>query len=584
MSTTNSQDSDDEMEDCPICVEPFDESDRMFLPCQCNYRVCMFCVRRLMTEFDGRCPGCRSVYNEANFRIREIDPEEVERRKLREKQKNQEKLRQQQQASKQAASQIPQKGSGVAGGTAAAGGGRGGVAAGQGSAVARKTTTTSHLSPIGGPLGQQTNTSSEQENALAQQRKNLANVRVVQNHVVFVLGLPLSLAKEDILRRPEHFGQYGPIQKIVVGHPASAPGRTASASAHITFTRADDAREAIRGVDGVVVDGHQIRASFGTSRYCHSFLRGQQCPNPECLFLHQEVDPSAQTLNRPASGTTGSPAIGANLQPQQQQTSQQLSVVGGNTSSSTFGGTDPFALENVPEPLNGIDIAQYEKTRTRPSGTTVAGATPLTPQVHGSRAPGFGRPLASPSGTISATSSPLAGPSSVPTNGSPVTSNGVPHSQQTVSYDCALSLVADLVMSRATMSDDLRRKLSWVTGPRAKSNQFSGLECILSGPAPLFIAPTIANSENTDPSQQTTSGEEDNVPVKGGDGGSSTTGPSQVADKTSSTNTSDKQQQSTTNTTKDSDLTNKDKKLTRKNKKAAFAAQNRIGGDPTDAY
>jgi hypothetical protein len=39
----------------------------------------MFCVRRIMTEFDGRCPGCRSAYQEENFRFKQLDPEEVAR-------------------------------------------------------------------------------------------------------------------------------------------------------------------------------------------------------------------------------------------------------------------------------------------------------------------------------------------------------------------------------------------------------------------------------------------------------------------------------------------------------------------------
>ncbi|GMH50908.1 hypothetical protein TrRE_jg5139 [Triparma retinervis] len=33
-------------------------------------------------------------------------------------------------------------------------------------------------------------------------------------------------------------------------------------------------------------DGRLIRASFGTSKYCNAFLRGIQCSNPDCLYLH----------------------------------------------------------------------------------------------------------------------------------------------------------------------------------------------------------------------------------------------------------------------------------------------------------
>lgn len=71
-------DNDEDYEDeaCPICIEPFDTEDQRFLGCPCNYRVCMFCVRRIRTEFDGRCPGCRRDYKEENFRFILVDDDQ----------------------------------------------------------------------------------------------------------------------------------------------------------------------------------------------------------------------------------------------------------------------------------------------------------------------------------------------------------------------------------------------------------------------------------------------------------------------------------------------------------------------------
>mmetsp|Transcript_5356 Transcript_5356/g.11052 ORF Transcript_5356/g.11052 Transcript_5356/m.11052 type:complete len:366 (-) Transcript_5356:130-1227(-) len=64
-------DSEPEEELCPICIEPLDEEGetKEFRPCKCGYRLCMFCVRRIQTEFDGRCPGCRRDYKEEEFRF-----------------------------------------------------------------------------------------------------------------------------------------------------------------------------------------------------------------------------------------------------------------------------------------------------------------------------------------------------------------------------------------------------------------------------------------------------------------------------------------------------------------------------------
>ncbi|CAM9874868.1 unnamed protein product, partial [Scytosiphon promiscuus] len=36
--------------------------------------------------------------------------------------------------------------------------------------------------------------------------------------------------------------------------------------------------------------GRTIRASFGTTKYCNSFLRNLPCNNPDCLYLHELGD------------------------------------------------------------------------------------------------------------------------------------------------------------------------------------------------------------------------------------------------------------------------------------------------------
>lgn len=39
-------------------------------------------------------------------------------------------------------------------------------------------------------------------------------------------------------------------------------------------------------LDGFWIQGRMLRASFGTTKYCNFFLRGQKCTNPDCLYLH----------------------------------------------------------------------------------------------------------------------------------------------------------------------------------------------------------------------------------------------------------------------------------------------------------
>jgi CCR4-NOT transcription complex subunit 4 len=68
-------------------------------------------------------------------------------------------------------------------------------------------------------------------------RTQLANMRVIRRNLVYAVGLPPSLATEDVLRRPEYFGQYGKVAKIVLNRSQATIGdpRRASCSAYVTF-------------------------------------------------------------------------------------------------------------------------------------------------------------------------------------------------------------------------------------------------------------------------------------------------------------------------------------------------------------
>ena len=72
---------------------------------------------------------------------------------------------------------------------------------------------------------------------LPKDRTQLANMRVIRRNLVYAVGLPPSIANEDTLRKPEYFGQYGKISKIVLNRTNVTSGdpRRASASAYVTF-------------------------------------------------------------------------------------------------------------------------------------------------------------------------------------------------------------------------------------------------------------------------------------------------------------------------------------------------------------
>jgi uncharacterized membrane protein YgcG len=123
----------------------------------------------------------------------------------------------------------------------------------------------------------------------AVERRNLHNFRVVQRNLVYVIGLPSAQGSEEALRKPEYFGQYGKIGKVVIHKNILSAGHSAAStlSAYVTFVHKDDAKACIQALDGHYIEGHVLRASFGTTKYCNNFIRGLSCTNPDCVYLHE---------------------------------------------------------------------------------------------------------------------------------------------------------------------------------------------------------------------------------------------------------------------------------------------------------
>ncbi|XP_045827778.1 uncharacterized protein LOC123919816 isoform X2 [Trifolium pratense] len=121
-------------------------------------------------------------------------------------------------------------------------------------------------------------------------RKQLSSVRVIQRNLVYIVGLPLNLADEDLLHNREYFGQYGKVLKVSMSRTAAGiiqqfPNETCSV--YITYSKEDEAIRCIQNVHGFVLEGRPLRACFGTTKYCHAWLRNSPCINPDCLYLHE---------------------------------------------------------------------------------------------------------------------------------------------------------------------------------------------------------------------------------------------------------------------------------------------------------
>lgn len=164
----------------------------------------MWCWHRIRETESGLCPACRTPYGDDPHEFSAVDVEEVlKANKEKEAAAKRERERQrQQQQQQQQQSQSNDGNSSDGEGIAAVTGGN-----------------------------------SKGQMEVPKDRTQLANMRVIRRDLVYAVGLPPSIASEDILRKAEYFGQYGKISKIVLNRSQTTGGelRRATASAYVTF-------------------------------------------------------------------------------------------------------------------------------------------------------------------------------------------------------------------------------------------------------------------------------------------------------------------------------------------------------------
>lgn len=219
----------------PLCVEEMDISDKNFRPCPCGYQICQFCYNNIRQnpELNGRCPGCRRLYDDESVEYKTLTAEEYKMQQLKREKREREKKQKEK----------------------------------------------------------------EKKELEIASKKHLAGLRVVQKNLVYVTGLSPPCAPEDlhsVLRSDKYFGQYGKITKIVINKKTPGGGSNVPVTSgnqsivvYVTFAKKEDASRCIAELDGSLCDGRVLRAAHGTTKYCLSYLRGHPCANPNCMFLHE---------------------------------------------------------------------------------------------------------------------------------------------------------------------------------------------------------------------------------------------------------------------------------------------------------
>ncbi|PKI61111.1 hypothetical protein CRG98_018503 [Punica granatum] len=216
---------DDGEKTCPLCAEEMDLTDQQLKPCKCGYEICVWCWHHIMgmAEKDETEGRCPACRTP-------YDKEKI-------------------------------------------------------------VGTASKCERLVAEINMEKKMKSQKPKPKASEgRKQLSSVRVIQRNLVYVVGLPLNLADEDILQRKEYFGQYGKVLKVSMSRTAAGviqqfPNNTCSV--YITYSKEEEAIRCIQSVHGYALEGRLLRACFGTTKYCHAWLRNVPCNNPDCLYLHE---------------------------------------------------------------------------------------------------------------------------------------------------------------------------------------------------------------------------------------------------------------------------------------------------------
>ncbi|KAJ6303747.1 hypothetical protein OIU77_017595 [Salix suchowensis] len=209
---------------CPLCAEEMDLTDQQLKPCQCGYEICVWCWNHIMEMADKDNSEGRCPACRIPY-----DKEKIV-----------------------------------------------GMAANCERLVAEMNSERKLKSHKGKPKS-------------SEGRMHLSNVRVIQRNLVYIIGLPLNIADETLLQRRDYFGQYGKVLKVSISRTATGAiqhSANNSCCVYITYAKEEEAACCIQSVHSFVLEGRSLRACFGTTKYCHAWLKNMPCSIPDCLYLH----------------------------------------------------------------------------------------------------------------------------------------------------------------------------------------------------------------------------------------------------------------------------------------------------------
>ena len=123
---------------------------------------------------------------------------------------------------------------------------------------------------------------------------SLIESRIIQKKLVYIIGLSSDLIKiEQKLKSYEYFGQYGKILKLVINKNKTYNSNGSNGPSYtcfITYSSEEESSLAILSLDNCIIDKHEIKANYGTTKYCLNFIKKYECKNKDCIYLHKLAD------------------------------------------------------------------------------------------------------------------------------------------------------------------------------------------------------------------------------------------------------------------------------------------------------
>ncbi|KAF7703793.1 CCR4-NOT transcription complex subunit 4 [Cucumispora dikerogammari] len=125
--------------------------------------------------------------------------------------------------------------------------------------------------------------------------KELSSQRIINLKLLYVSGIPQIMNNDYIITNDTYFGRFGKIESV-----RKLPGKktfsSAVFSAFILYKEIDSCKNAIQTIDNSIIKcqtrtglkSYRLHCTYGTSKYCRTYIKNVKCQVNKCLFIHEK--------------------------------------------------------------------------------------------------------------------------------------------------------------------------------------------------------------------------------------------------------------------------------------------------------